>query len=130
MSERQLHPGRAREPRGCFLHHAGGDIRGQIGVPPAAPTTVWDIEHKDETGITRHGTQKPVECMERPMRNHGGRGDAIYEPFSGSGSTLIAAERQRRSCYAIELTPAYVQMAIDRWEQYTGLTAQKAGQIS
>lgn len=94
-----------------------------------SPSTVWEIEHKDETGVTRHGTQKPVECMERPMRNHGGRGDAVYEPFSGSGSTLIAAERQRRACFAIELTPAYVQMAIDRWEQYTGQHAEKVGEI-
>ncbi|HVL65749.1 MAG TPA: DNA methyltransferase [Vicinamibacterales bacterium] len=86
-------------------------------------STVWDIEHADETGVTRHGTQKPVECMERPLRNHGGRGDAVYEPFSGSGSTLIAAERQRRACFAIELTPGYVQMAIDRWEHYTGQKA-------
>jgi DNA modification methylase len=89
-------------------------------------STVWDIDLKDDTGTTTHGTQKPVECMQRPMRNH----DApeVYEPFSGSGTSLIAAEQLRRACYAIELEPQYVQMAIDRWEAFTGSKAVKAGE--
>ena len=77
---------------------------------------------------TGHGTQKPVECMERPIRNHGGKDDAVYEPFSGSGTTLIAAERQGRQCFAMEITPAYCQMAIDRWEAFTGQKAVKVGE--
>lgn len=91
-------------------------------------STVWDIALKDDTGDTNHGTQKPVECMERPIRNHGGKDDAVYEPFSGSGTTLIAAERQQRQCFAMEITPAYVQMAIDRWEAFTGQKAVKVGE--
>ena len=64
------------------------------------------------------------------MRNHGGRGDAIYEPVNGSGSTIIAAERQRRSYYAIELTP-HLRLDDDRsLEAYTGQKATKVGELS
>ena len=83
-------------------------------------STLWTIPAREDDGHG-HGTQKPVECMERPIRNH----DAaeIYEPFCGSGTTIIAAERQRRRCYAIELEPLYVDVAIQRWQEYTGQKA-------
>ena len=81
-----------------------------------------------ENELTGHGTQKPVECMERPIRNHGDVSDVVYEPFSGSGTTIIAAERQQRVCYAVEVVPAYVQVAIDRWEAFTGQRAVKVGE--
>lgn len=87
-------------------------------------STVWEIQSREDGGHT-HGTQKPVECMARPMRNHIAR--EVFEPFSGSGTTIIAAEMQRRRCYAIELEPPYVQVAIDRWEQFTGQKAAKVG---
>jgi DNA modification methylase len=81
-------------------------------------TTVWGISHqKSETG---HGTQKPVECMKRPIENNSSPGQAIYEPFSGSGTTIIAAEMTGRVCYAIELAPAYVDVAVARWQAFTG----------
>lgn len=85
-------------------------------------TTVWDIDkpQKSETG---HSTQKPVECMKRPIENNSQPGDAVYEPFSGSGTTIIAAEVTGRRCYAMELFPAYVDVAVIRWEQFTGRTA-------
>ena len=67
--------------------------------------------------VPRHAAQKPVECMERPIRNH--EGD-VYDPFVGSGTTIIAAERQDRTCYAMELEPGYVDAAVKRWEDYTG----------
>lgn len=80
-------------------------------------TTVWEIDHvKNDTG---HGTQKPVDCMKRPIENNSVPGDAVYEPFSGSGTTLIAAEMTGRHCFACELSPAYVQVAIERWEKFT-----------
>ena len=84
-------------------------------------TTVWDIDkpQKSETG---HSTQKPVACMERPIRNH--KGD-VYDPFVGSGTTIIAAERQHRTCYALELNPSYVDIAVARWEAYTGEKAER-----
>jgi DNA modification methylase len=96
--------------------------------------TVWAIANMHRTqgnvddGKTDHGTQKPVECMLRPIRNHGGPDDHVYDPFVGSGTTLIAAEQAERRCFAMELTPAYVQMAIDRWEAFTGSTAVKVGE--
>ena len=85
-------------------------------------TTLWQIEkpRKSETG---HGTQKPVECMKRPIENNSSPGQAVYEPFSGSGTTIIAAEMTGRSCHAIELNPAYVDVAIKRWEAFTGQQA-------
>ena len=84
-------------------------------------TTIWQIEHrKSDTG---HGTQKPVECMKRPIENNSSPGQAVYEPFSGSGTTIIAAEMTGRACHAIELSPAYVDVAVQRWEAFTGQTA-------
>ncbi len=67
-----------------------------------------------------HGTQKPVECMRRPMLNNSSPGQAVYEPFCGSGSTLIAAETTGRACHAVELDPAYVDVAVQRWQAFTG----------
>lgn len=85
-------------------------------------STLWQIERprKSETG---HSTQKPVECMKRPIENNSSPGQAVYEPFSGSGTTLIAAEMTGRCCHAIELNPAYVDVAIERWQNFTGQQA-------
>ena len=84
-------------------------------------STVWFIEHlKSNTG---HGTQKPVECMRRPIENNSSVGEAVYEPFSGSGTTIIAAEMTGRACHAIELNPAYVDVALRRWQEFTGKLA-------
>ena len=85
-------------------------------------STLWQIDkpRKSETG---HSTQKPVECMKRPIENNSQAGDAVYEPFSGSGTTIIAAEMTGRACHAIELSPQYVDMAVRRWQQFTGQKA-------
>lgn len=85
-------------------------------------TTLWQIEkpRKSETG---HGTQKPVECMKRPIENNSSPGQAVYEPFSGSGTTIIAGEMTGRHIYAIELNPAYVDVAVKRWQDFTGMDA-------
>lgn len=86
-------------------------------------TTLWTISHnKSDTG---HGTQKPVECMRRPIENNSSPGQAVYEPFSGSGTTIIAAEQTGRSCYAIELNPVYVDVAVKRWQDFTGKSAMR-----
>ena len=86
-------------------------------------TTVWDINKpvKSETG---HSTQKPVECMKRPIENNSSPGQAVYEPFSGSGTTIIAGEMTGRCIYAMELSPAYVDVAIKRWQDFTGEKAK------
>ncbi len=86
-------------------------------------TTLWEIANKNQDATTVHGTQKPVECMRRPIENNSSPGQAIYEPFSGSGTTLIAAEMTGRACHAIELSPAYVDVAVLRWQAFTGLQA-------
>ena len=89
-------------------------------------STIWDIPIplKSETG---HSTQKPVECMRRPIINNSSIGQAIYEPFSGSGTTIIACQMEGRHCYAMEIMPEYVDIAVKRWEEYTGQKAQLDG---
>lgn len=88
-------------------------------------STVWMIEHiRSETG---HSTQKPVECMRRPMENNSRPGEAVYEPFSGSGTTIIAAEMTGRVALAIELSPAYVDVAVRRWQAFVGAHAVLEG---
>lgn len=89
-------------------------------------TTLWKIDkpQKSETG---HSTQKPVECMKRPIENNSSPGQAVYEPFSGSGTTIIAGEMTGRCVYAIELSPAYVDVAVKRWQDFTGQKAVLEG---
>lgn len=88
-------------------------------------TTLWAIDTKGQDTDTIHGTQKPVECMKRPIENNSSPGQAVYEPFSGSGTTIIAAEITGRQCFAVELNPAYVDVAVLRWQSFTG----KAGHL-
>lgn len=81
-------------------------------------STVWDIDLvKNDTG---HGTQKPVECMRRPIVNNSKGGDLVYDPFLGSGTTLIAACMEGRICLGLELDPAYCDVIVRRWETFTG----------
>jgi DNA modification methylase len=87
-------------------------------------STRWDIAAREDDGFG-HGTQKPVECMARPMRNNSKRGDAIYEPFSGSGTTIIAGEMLGRRVFAVEIEPHYVDIAAARWSQFSGKKAVK-----
>lgn len=85
-------------------------------------STLWQIDKpkKSETG---HSTQKPVECMARPVRNNSSPGQAVYEPFSGSGTTIIACDQEGRCCHAVELNPAYVDVAVLRWQTFVKGTA-------
>ena len=95
-------------------------------------STVWEIANLNPMGgskdpddqVTRHTTQKPVECMERPLRNHEGN---VYDPFVGTGTTIIAAERQGRRCWAMEINPHYVDVAVLRWQKATGEAAVREG---
>ena len=90
-------------------------------------TTLWQIASRDQDATTVHGTQKPVEVMRRPMLNNSALGQAVYEPFSGSGTSLIAAETIGRVAFAIELDPAYVDVAVMRWQEFTGKSAVLSG---
>lgn len=88
-------------------------------------TTVWAIAHRKSA--SGHGTEKPVECMKRPIENNSSPGQAIYEPFCGSGTTIIAAEMTGRFCHALELNPRYVDVAIQRWQEFIGEAATLEG---
>ncbi len=79
----------------------------------------WQIAGRSEVEAV-HGTQKPGECMRWPMLVNSASGDAIYEPSCGSGSTFIAAQMSGRACCGVELLPAYVDVAVGRWQAFTG----------
>lgn len=85
--------------------------------------TLWMIKAREDAGVG-HGTQKPVECMKRPIENNSSPGQAVYEPFSGSGTTIIAGEMTGRCVYAMELSPEYVDVAVKRWQDFTGHDAK------
>ena len=99
-------------------------------------TTVREIASNNPFGNPQHeytwghGTQKPVECMRRPIINNSRPGQAIYDPFLGSGTTLIAAEMTSRVCYGLELNPLYTDVVVQRWQLFTGRAArhQASGQ--
>ena len=81
--------------------------------------------HDDDNPETGHSTQKPVALYERALLCNTAPGDILIDPFAGSGTAIIAAEKTGRRCLAIELEPTYVQMAVTRWEAYTGQRAQR-----
>lgn len=97
-------------------------------------STIWDIAGMNPAGRNTdegndrgfHGTQKPVECMRRPMEHNSAPGDAVYDPFLGSGSSLIAAQQCGRICLGLEIMPGYVDAIIRRWEKFTGDQATHA----
>lgn len=111
----------AHEP--CFYAVRSGKSARWSG--DRSQSTVWEIGRRDPTGSTNHGTQKPVECMARAIRNHGTPGDLIYDPFLGSGTTVIAAETLGRRCYGLEIDPRYVDVIVTRWQNFTGRQAER-----
>ena len=74
-----------------------------------------------------HPTQKPLVLFETPIRNHLRPGESLYEPFCGSGTALIAAERTGTRCYAMEIDPIYVEVALRRYERFSGQVATRVG---
>lgn len=92
--------------------------------PPKRESTLWEINAREDSGHG-HGSQKPVECMRRPIENNSSAGQAVYDPFLGSGTTLIAAEMMARVCLAMEIKPAYCDVAVTRWENFTGRKAER-----
>lgn len=106
-----------------------GWLKGSMPEHDAADmsnTTVWEIGwegNKKRSTDNVHPTQKPVELFARPMRRHTARGAVCFEPFSGSGSQIIAGEQESRRVRAMELSPAFVDVAVRRWESYTGQAA-------
>lgn len=110
--------------------------RRSLGAELRERRTYFDNTHADMTDVWQfprvrgeerfgHATPKPVAMVERAIRSSSRAGDAIGAPFSGTGPEIIAAERLGRRCYSMELEPRYVQIAVERWQNYTGKTATR-----
>jgi DNA modification methylase len=97
-------------------------------------STVWEVASPkfifsgSEEDKFDHPTQKPLELMRRPILNHTKRGELVYDPFLGSGTTLMAAELTERICMGMELDPKYVDVIVLRWQEFTGKQATLAGE--
>jgi DNA modification methylase len=87
-------------------------------------STVWNVGYSGEAK-TPHSTQKPVALFAKSMANHGKAGDAVYDPFLGSGTSIIAAHRTGRRCFGLELNPVYCDVILARWEALTGEKATR-----
>ncbi|MCK5944131.1 MAG: DNA modification methylase [Planctomycetes bacterium] len=107
----------------CVMGWRKGDQPEHDGVHDH--DSVWEVDFDGKARSTgsQHPTAKPTELFERPIRNDTKPGDILYEPFSGSGSQLIAAEKTGRHCRAMEISPPFVDVAIRRWEKATGQAA-------
>ena len=97
------------KPKGAKLNYVG----------PTTETRIWEIDKEKQNKL--HPTQKPVAVPERAIANH--KAQVVLDLFGGSGSTLIAAERQHRHARLMELDPAYCDVIVKRWEDFTGNTA-------
>ena len=113
----------AHEP--CFYGWVEGHQPSK--KPPASERTIWQLDQQGSS-MNIHPTQKPLELFLRPVEFHTEPGDICYEPFLGSGTQLIAAEKLGRACYAMEQEPQYVDVAVKRWESFTGEKAAKEAQ--
>lgn len=96
--------------------------KGSQSYGARSETTVWEV---NKTTDAQHPTQKPVELYLKQMVNHTKSGESTYDPFAGSGSVFIAGEKSGRTCYGMELDPKYVDVIIERWQNYTGKKAKK-----
>jgi DNA modification methylase len=107
----------------CVMGWRQGDKPEHDGVHDH--TSVWTVDWDGKARVVgnEHPTEKPVELFVRPMKKHTKPGDIVFEPFSGSGSQLIAAERTNRRCRAIEVSPPFVDVAIKRWQRATSQNA-------
>lgn len=98
-------------------------------------STLWEIAGMNPAGGGKeeklgHGTQKPVECMGRPMKNHGQPGDIVYDPFGGSGSTMVAAHQNNRRCFMMEIDPHYCDVIVARMQKlWPGIEVKKNGEV-
>ena len=89
-------------------------------------TDVWEIDRPSKS--PEHPTMKPVELVARAITHATGPGGTVYDPFLGSGTTLIAAEQLDRTCYGTELDPGYCDVIVERWQNLTGGKAERDGQ--
>lgn len=109
--QRQYEPILYGWPEGATRHWCGDRDQGDV----------WSIKKPQKNDL--HPTMKPVELVERAIRNSSRPGDVVLDPFGGSGTTLIAAEKSGRIARLIELDPKYVDVIVRRWEEFTGKQA-------
>ena len=109
--QRQYEPILYGWPEGATRHWCGDRDQGDV----------WNIKKPQKNDL--HPTMKPVELVERAIRNSSRPGNVVLDPFGGSGTTLIAAEKSGRVARLIELDPKYVDVIVRRWEDFTGQTA-------
>jgi DNA modification methylase len=95
-----------------------------VGASDGTDATIWKVDKPLRNAD--HPTMKPVEIPRRAIENSSKNGGVVYEPFLGSGSTLIACEMIGRLCYGLELDPKYCDVIVTRWEQFTGRKAELA----
>ncbi len=88
--------------------------------------TVWECDWEGKSRVVgnEHPTQKPLRLFEIPMEQHTTKGAIVLEPFSGSGTQILAAEKLGRRCRAVEISPAFVDVAVRRWQEATGKEAR------
>jgi site-specific DNA-methyltransferase (adenine-specific) len=91
--------------------------------PDRTQTTVWEVPRPKAS--REHPTMKPVALYARMLKNSTTVGSVVYEPFCGSGTTLIAAEQLGRRCYGIEIDPGYCDVVVARWEAFTGRKVER-----
>ena len=103
-----------------FMEGGGGTWYGERDSDSA--DDIWRVRTPNEANGRMHVTEKPVLLPERAIQNSSRHGDIVWEPFSGSGSTLIACENLGRRCRAVEIAPGYVAVALERWATHTGKT--------
>ena len=106
--QRQYEPILYGWPEGSSRHWCGDRDQGDV----------WNIKKPARNDL--HPTMKPVELMERSIRNSSRPGDVVLDCFGGSGSTLIAAEKAGRRCFMMELDPKYCDVIVRRWQEFSG----------
>ena len=111
--QRQYEPILYGWPEGATRHWCGDRDQGDV----------WHFNKPRVNDL--HPTMKPVELVERAIRNSSRPGDVVLDPFGGSGTTLIAAEKSGRQARLIELDPKYVDVIVRRWQEYAGAQAMR-----
>lgn len=94
--------------------------KGHKQPPTRDQTTVWEI---DKAIKSEHPTQKPIELYTKAILNHTDNGDVVFDPFCGSGTLIIAAEKTGRCAVGLEISPQYVDVSVKRWQAFTGKQA-------
>ena len=94
------------------------DGAGHLWASDRKQTTILEFDKPKKNDV--HPTMKPVKLFDYQIRNNTKEKDVVFDPFGGSGTSIVACEQNGRICYTMELDPRYVDVIIDRWEKLTG----------